>query len=76
MASAAAAKKWPRPSQLRVLASPPAGVGLVDEGGRLQRLARLLLGHPRGGELAQFVVDEREQLFGRRGSPRSTAART
>src|SRR5262249_34280766 len=31
--------------------------------GRLERLARLLLGQPDGSELAQFVVDEREQLL-------------
>src|SRR5262249_34920384 len=46
---------------------PPAGphqpeVRLVDEGGRLEGLTRGLLGHPGGGELAQLVVDEREQV--------------
>ena len=36
----------------------------MDQGGRLERLARLLLGHACGGELAQLVVDERQE-FGR-----------
>ena len=63
MASAAAAKKWPRPFQSRgrVAADQPE-VRLVDQGGGLEGLARLLVGQPGGGELAQLVVDEREQL--------------
>ena len=63
MASAAAAKKWPRPFQsCGWLAADQPEVGLVDQGGRLERLAGLLRGQPGGGELAQLVVDERQQL--------------
>jgi hypothetical protein len=36
--------------------------GLVDQGGRLESLARLLVGEASGGELPEFVVDKREQL--------------
>ena len=39
-------------------------VGLVDQGRGLEGLAGLLLGQPRRGELAQLVVDERQQLGG------------
>ena len=34
-------------------------VGLVNQGGRLQGLAGLLLREPLGGQPAQFVVDPR-----------------
>ena len=46
MASAAAAKKWPRPFQSTAAASAPdqPQVRLVDEGGGLERLPRLLRG--------------------------------
>ena len=65
MASAAAAKKCPRPFQCRGRSpSDQPEVRLVDQGGGLEGLAGLLRGHPRGGELAQLVVDEREQLGG------------
>ncbi len=37
----------------------------MDEGGRLERLARRLLRHPLGGQLAQFIVDQRQKLLGR-----------
>jgi hypothetical protein len=37
-------------------------VSLVDQCSRLERVPGILLGHPRGGELPQLVVDEREQL--------------
>ena len=47
MASAAAAKKWPRLSQCRSAAgADQPEVGLVDQGGGLEGLARLLLGQP------------------------------
>jgi len=36
----------------------------VYEGSRLERLPGLLVGQTRGGELAQFVVDEWQQLGG------------
>ena len=42
----------------------------MDQGGGLERLAGLLVGQPRGGELPQLVVDERQQLGrGRAGRP-------
>ena len=66
MASAAAAKKWPRLFQcwrLARVADQPQ-VGLVDQGGGLERLARLLLGQPLRRQLAQLVVDQRQQLLG------------
>ena len=39
-------------------------VGLVDEGGRLERLAGLLDGQSLRRQFPQFVVDEREELLG------------
>ena len=38
--------------------------GFVDERGGLQGLAGFLLRHPGGGELAQLLINEREQLIG------------
>jgi len=50
----------PRPGPAR-----HAKVGLVDEGGRLQRLIRLTLpSEPRPRELPQFVIHFRYQLVG------------
>ena len=43
-----------------------AQVRLVDQGGGLERLARLLPCHPLGREPAQLVVDQRQEL--RRGT--------
>jgi hypothetical protein len=40
-------------------------IGLVDQGSGLEGLTRRLVGQLLGGELAQLVVDERQQ-FGRR----------
>ena len=34
-------------------------ISLVDQGGGLEGLAGILRGQPRGGELAQLVVDQR-----------------
>src|SRR5262249_2561360 len=53
----------PLPVRPRARADQPQ-VGLVDQGGRLQRLARLLLSQALGGEAAQLVVDQRQQLGG------------
>ena len=36
----------------------------VDERGRLEGLARLLIRHPHGSKLAQLLVNQREQIFG------------
>ena len=65
MASAAAAKKWPRLFQCWAsLGIDQPQVRLVDQGRGLERLAGLLLGQPLGGQLAQLVVDQRQQLLG------------
>ena len=40
-------------------------VGLVDQGGRLQRLAGRLLGQLPRRQPPQFVVDQRQELLGR-----------
>jgi hypothetical protein len=41
----------------------------VDEGGGLERLARRLVDEAVGGELAQLVVDQRQELVGGGGLP-------
>ena len=65
MASAAAAKKWPRLFQCwALLRIHQPEVGLVDQRRGLERLAGLLLGHLCGGQLAQLVVDQRQELLG------------
>ena len=65
MASAAAAKKWPRLFQCWASsASDQPQIRLVDQGRGLERLAGLLLGQPLGGQLAQLVVDQRQELLG------------
>ena len=70
MASAAAAKKWPRLFQCWSSSHVhQPQVGLVDQGGGLKRLAGLLLGQFLGGELAQLVVDQRQELLGGAGRP-------
>ena len=45
-------------------ASDQPQVGLVDQGRGLERLAGLLLGQPLRRQLAQLVVDQRQQLLG------------
>ena len=42
-------------------------VGLVDQGRGLEGLPGLLAGQPLGGQLAQLVVDQRQELLGRLG---------
>src|SRR5262249_31716901 len=44
-----------------------AQIGLVDQGGGLERLSRLLVGELLGGELAQLVVDQRKEMLRGRG---------
>ena len=39
-------------------------IGLVHQRGRLQRLPRLLVSQLGGGQFAQFVVHQRQQLLG------------
>ena len=69
MASAAAAKKWPRDfPMLGLVHIHQPDVGLMDQGRGLERLARLLLSHLLGGQLPQLVVDQRQKLLGGRGS--------
>ena len=63
IASAAAAKKCA--SAVEVLVADQPQVGLVHQGGGVEGVPGLLRGHPRGRELPQLVVDEREQV-GRR----------
>ena len=48
---------------LSLLAIDQAEVGLVDQGGRLERLPRLLPGEPLLGELPELSVDEGEELL-------------
>ena len=38
-------------------------IGLMNQGRRLQRLARFLAGEPLGRELAQLAVDQRQELL-------------
>ena len=74
IASAAAAKKYRRLAQP---GSPVPGasapvphepdVRFVDESGGVQGLARPLVGKLSGRELAQLVVDQRQELIGRQG---------
>src|SRR5262249_32325997 len=55
------------PPAVPVLLVPTADepeIGLVDQGGGLQRLPGRLLGQPLRGQFPQFVVDERQQLLG------------
>ena len=42
-------------------------VRLMHQRCGLERLVRLLLGHLRSSQLAQFLVDERQELLGGRG---------
>ena len=39
-------------------------IGLMHDRGGLERLAWLLVGQLGGGQLTQFLVDERQQLVG------------
>jgi hypothetical protein len=39
-------------------------IGLVHQGGGLERLTRLFLGHPLRGELAKLVIDQGQELLG------------
>jgi hypothetical protein len=48
---------------LRFLNVNEPEIGVVNQGRRLQRLARLLLRHPFGSKSTQFVIDERKQLL-------------
>ena len=42
-------------------------ISLMHQRGRLQRVARLLLSHFGRRQLAKLVINERQQLLGRRG---------
>ena len=66
MASAAARKEVPATVPALGGLSPinQSQISFVDQCGGLKRLARLFLGQPLGGQPAQFVVDQRQQLLG------------
>ena len=64
MASAAAAKKWPGCSSAIPGPCHQPQIGFVDQGRRLERLPRLLPGELLRRQLAQLVVDQRQQLLG------------
>jgi hypothetical protein len=49
---------------LELLIADESQIGFVNEGRRVERLARLLAGEPVRRELAELVVDERQQLRG------------
>ena len=55
-------KKWPRLFPVHV---HQADVGFVDQGRGFERLPWLLLSELLGRQLAQLVVDQRQELFGR-----------
>jgi hypothetical protein len=52
---------------LGLLAADQPQVGLVDEGGGLERLAGLLVREPLGRQLSQFSVHDGQELFGGAG---------
>ena len=58
----------------RLLAHQPQ-IRLMHQGRRLQRLPRLLLGQLRRRQLPQLVIDQRQKLLGRCGSPDSICDR-
>src|SRR6266851_9797296 len=49
--------------QTRHLTTDQPQVGLVHQGSGVKRLARLFMGHLLGGQLTQFIVDERKELL-------------
>ena len=65
IASAAAAKKWRPLSQARAPGVDDPKIGLMHQGRGLERLAGLLLRQLQGGQLAQLVIDQRQELLGR-----------
>ena len=52
---------------VEVLVADETQVRLVDQGGGVQGVPGILRGHPRGSELPQLVVDQRQQLRRRFG---------
>ena len=48
-----------------VLGTDQAEIGLMHQGGRLERLAGLLPGQPLGGQFPQLVIDQGKELLGR-----------
>ena len=51
----------------RLIAADEPDVRLVDQGRGLERLAGFLLGQPLGRQLAQLLVDQRQESVGRPG---------
>jgi hypothetical protein len=60
-------KKVSTPFELRIPVPGQPEPSLVDEGGGLERVTGCLLRHFVGGDPAQFVVYQRQQLVGRLG---------
>ncbi len=65
MASAAAPKKCRRPSQPWGFGADQPQVGFVDQLGGLDGLPGCFVGQSPGGQTAQFVVNQRDQILGR-----------
>jgi hypothetical protein len=65
MASAAAPKKWPIVPVRTFPGADQSQVRLMDQCGGLEGLPRCLHGELLGRELAQLLVDARQQLAGR-----------
>ena len=63
MASAAAQKMAPTVPMLRRFAPHKSQVRLMHQRRRLQRLARFFLGHLGGGQLAELLIDEGQELL-------------
>ena len=60
---------------VEVLVADQPQVRLVDQGGGVEGVPGVLRGHPRGRELPQLVVDERQQRSAAWRSPCSMAER-
>lgn len=63
MARAAMPSRWARSSIGGEVAAEKPQAGLVDEGGRLERVIRPLAPHGASGDGSEVVVDEGEQLI-------------
>jgi hypothetical protein len=50
-------------SRMRLVAGKPKP-GLVHESGGLQRVARGFIGHARDSQLAEFIIDQRQEFIG------------
>ena len=57
-------EKMPAIGELLVTVTGDLQPGLMHQSRRLKRLSGFLIGHPDGGEFAQFSIDQREQFLG------------